>query len=120
MSNLNNNTTQLEALLAKAKALPTANEEGGYNEGYEAGKRAEYDAFWDALQNYGNRERYDYAFYQWGSETLHPKYKVASKNTNTLNQTFTKSKIKKIEAEYFDFSLSVPLLLCVVLYSKQK
>ena len=29
---------------------------------YEAGKKAEYDAFWDAFQDYGNRTDYKYAF----------------------------------------------------------
>ena len=43
MSNLNNNTTQLEALLAKVKALPPADDgESGYDEGYETGKAEVY------------------------------------------------------------------------------
>lgn len=79
-------------------------ESAEYSEGYERGKKEEYDAFWDAYQNYGNRNRYDYAFYQWGAETAHPKYKIIPTNANSLSQTFGESKLKKIEAAYFDFS----------------
>ena len=49
---------------------------------YEAGKKAEHDAFWDGYQNYGNRKDYAYAFYngdygehrQWNNITFKPKY----------------------------------------------
>ena len=47
---------------------------------YDAGKQAEYDAFWDNYQVYGNRENYQVAFagLGWNSETLKPKYPVVS------------------------------------------
>jgi hypothetical protein len=77
---------------------------GGYADGYEQGKKEEYDAFWDAFQNYGKRNRYDMAFFQWGGETAHPKYKIVPTSANSLSQTFCESKLKKIEAAYFDFS----------------
>lgn len=76
---------------------------GGYADGFDAGKKAEYDAFWDAFQNYGNRNRYDHAFFQWGGEAVHPKYKVVPTNALALSQTFGESKLKKVEAAYFDF-----------------
>ena len=77
---------------------------GGYADGFEEGKKAEYDAFWDAFQNYGNRNTYNYAFFQWGADTVHPKYKVVPTDASSLNQTFCESKLKKIESAYFDFS----------------
>lgn len=70
---------------------------------YEAGK----DAFWDAFQSYGNRLQYQYAFMEWDSDYIHPKYKVAPKNGH-MAQMFTRSNVKKIEKEYFDFS-NVPV-----------
>lgn len=70
---------------------------------YEAGK----DAFWDAFQSYGNRLQYHYAFMEWGSDYIHPKYKVAPKSGH-MAQMFCRSKVKKIEKEYFDFS-NVPV-----------
>ena len=47
---------------------------------YEAGKKAEYDRFWDLFQNYGKRTRYDYAFYQqnWKDDTYNPKYPIVT------------------------------------------
>ncbi len=43
---------------------------------YEAGKKAEYDAFWDGLQENGARKSYNYAFCGrgWNSKTLKPKH----------------------------------------------
>lgn len=49
---------------------------------YDAGKQAEYDAFWDTFQDYGKRKRYAYAFYSpqasnyWSNTTLKPKYPI--------------------------------------------
>lgn len=34
----------------------------GTEEGYESGKKSQYDAFWDAYQNYGKRNQYVCAF----------------------------------------------------------
>lgn len=46
--------------------------------GYESGKKAEYDAFWDAYQENGNRNNYPYAFYNvgWTDITYNPKYNI--------------------------------------------
>lgn len=41
---------------------------------YEAGKRAEYDAFWDSYQENGNRRSYEHAFMHWKRENYNPKY----------------------------------------------
>jgi hypothetical protein len=78
---------------------------GGYTKGYEDGKRAEYDAFWDTVQNYGNRTDYGKAFLGWNCEYIRPKYKVTPSDRVTSVNTFYGNKtLKKIEAEYFDFS----------------
>ena len=48
-----------------------------YDEGFEAGKKSEYDAFWDAFQNYGNRREYQYAFAGVGfRNSFYPKYDI--------------------------------------------
>lgn len=51
---------------------------GGYTEGYEDGKQAEYDAFWDAAQNYGTKGGYARAFSgsSWNNQTFKPKYNI--------------------------------------------
>lgn len=50
--------------------------DGGYERGLEEGRQGEYDRFWDALQDYGNRTAYSYAFAHgsWNDETFKPKY----------------------------------------------
>jgi hypothetical protein len=50
-----------------------------YNEGYEAGQKAEYDRFWDIFQDYGKRPYYTYAFaYTWTDDIYNPKYPITS------------------------------------------
>lgn len=45
---------------------------------YDAGKQAEYDAFWDEYQANGSRKHYDTAFggEGWTSENFKPKYDI--------------------------------------------
>ena len=43
---------------------------------FEAGKKAEYDKFWDNYQNYGNRTRYTYGFNTWEEKCFYPKYDI--------------------------------------------
>lgn len=45
---------------------------------YDAGKKAEYDAFWDEFQDKGNRTDYRYAFAygRWTDKNYNPKYPI--------------------------------------------
>ena len=45
---------------------------------YEAGKKSEYDAFWDEFQQNGNRTHYSLGFagYGWNENNLKPKYDI--------------------------------------------
>lgn len=47
---------------------------------YEAGKKSEYDAFWDSFQKNGERRYYYYAFlnsgFGWSKKTFKPKYDI--------------------------------------------
>lgn len=56
--------------IARAKA--------DYDAVFEAGKKAEYDAFWDAVQENGNRTQYNYGFAgtSWNDDTFFPKYDI--------------------------------------------
>ena len=47
-----------------------------FEAGVEAGKKSEYDAFWDAYQNKGSRNNYSTAFGAngWTKKTFRPKY----------------------------------------------
>ena len=71
----------------------------GVNKVYDLGKQAEYDRFWDAYQDYGDRNSYAYAFagQAWTDETYNPKYPInATGNANALfinNAQITDTKV---------------------------
>ena len=76
----------------------------GVDEVYEAGKKAEYDARWDMIQDYGNRTDVAYMFRRWNTPYIRPKYKIIPIEAASRNQTFSISTVIKIEKDYFDFS----------------
>ena len=43
---------------------------------YDAGKKSQYDEFWDSYQENGTCTNYNYAFYGrgWTNKTFNPKY----------------------------------------------
>ena len=55
-------------------------------EGVEAGKKSEYDAFWDSYQQNGNRIQYFKAFagYGWNDTTFKPKYSIIPEEASEL------------------------------------
>ena len=77
---------------------------GGVTQVYDAGKQAQYDDFWDSVQNFGKRTRYYYGFDNWaGAEYIRPKYKVIPKTASTYLFNGCTS-LKALEKDYFDFS----------------
>lgn len=60
------------------KGLNDAPPSGDYQDGFEAGKQAEYDAFWDGYQDGGNRTNYQYAFSGngWSIYNFKPKFDI--------------------------------------------
>ncbi len=52
---------------------------------YEAGKKSEYDKFWDAFQNNGNKTNYYVAFYgpSWNNDNFKPKYLIKPSSLNS-------------------------------------
>jgi hypothetical protein len=74
--------TAQEEKLAELSAILDKKAEGGnteeaYNEGFEDGKKAEYDAFWDAIQENGTKTDYRFAFAgrAW-QNNFRPKYSI--------------------------------------------
>ena len=65
----------------------------GYHKSY--GRQAEYDAFWDAFQENGNRTNYNSAFFYWPDETFQPKYDIVP--TGSAISMFSNSKIKNLK-----------------------
>ena len=66
-----------------------------YDETYEAGKKAQYDEFWDNYQNYGKRTDYSSSFYGrgWNDGSYNPKYPISGGSGNTTRDTFSWSYI---------------------------
>lgn len=52
---------------------------------YNAGKQAEYDAFWNAYQQNGNRTDYTYSFagVAWNKDTFYPKHNLTMRNCHS-------------------------------------
>lgn len=67
------------------EALSLDNMASGVNEVYEAGKKAEQNAFWEIYQEGGDRENWQYAFYYrwWTDDTYNPIYPIKVRNPNT-------------------------------------
>ena len=70
--------------------------DAAYNEGFEAGKKSEYDAFWDAFQldrnaPSGHRLHYNsaFAYAGWTDANYNPKYPITPSNTNGIGNMFT-------------------------------
>lgn len=86
-----------------ATTYTTAEMADGVAEVYEAGKKAEYDAFWDAYQENGNRTNYHNAFSGngWTKDTYKPKYAIKPTYAYGI---FANSRVLQGRLE-FDFSL---------------
>jgi hypothetical protein len=62
--------------IAEKLTLIAENEQKVFDAGYEKGKQAEYDAFWDDFQMRGTRSTYFYTFSQFTDDIFHPKYDI--------------------------------------------
>lgn len=74
-----------------------------YLAGNQAGKQAEYDAFWDVIQTSGEKTAYDYAFYGqgWTDDTFKPKYPIVP---TTASYMFACSKITDLTKYNIDLT----------------
>jgi hypothetical protein len=85
----------------------------GVTDGIEQGKKAEYDAFWDAYQDSGNRADYDFAFAGngWTDATFKPKHDIViTGRTDSMFQGCLISDLVKILNDcgvVFDMSHSI-------------
>lgn len=72
---------------------------------YEAGQRANEEAFWDDITVSGKRANFTYAFAQWDIEYIRPNRKIVPTANGGVVNTFNGcANLKKVEREYFDFS----------------
>lgn len=81
------------------------------NEVYDKGKTDENNAFWDKFTLNGTRNWYAYAFSGFTDECIRPNRKIVPRGCATsdnipayANMFHYNSYVKKVEAQYFDFS----------------
>ena len=72
-----------------------SNTEEAYNEGFEAGKKSQYDTFWDVFQADGKRTNYTAAFYLWDKSIFKPKYDILPTDASLMFRDF-KSEIDMV------------------------
>lgn len=78
---------------------------------FEAGKKAQYDAFWDATQDYGNRTEYRYAFMGTGwKDCFVPKYDIKPRNAECM---FWNSTIPNIEEAFRNSGIAFDTSNCI-------
>ena len=71
-----------EKTIAEKLTLIANNTAAMYNSGFVAGRRAEYDAFWDTYQLNGTRTVYNYAFEHFTTDIFFPKYDFCPTHAN--------------------------------------
>lgn len=71
---------------------------------FEAGKQAQYDAFWDSYQENGARTNYYFGFYYWTDACFRPKYNITAK---TLELGFRESKITDLKQSLLDAGVEI-------------
>ena len=103
---VNNTTGESDTDLSSAVDRVVANYgSAGYDEGYAQGvvegKQAEYDYFWDNLQNYGKRTNLQRFLADTAFEHIDPKYFVKATNADNL---MSSAKAVSVNWEKFDLS----------------
>ena len=85
---------------------------------YNAGKKAEYDKFWDACQDYGNRENHTYAFsgYTFNPDNFYPKYDIRPVNASRMFYTWRDGGMQ----HQIGFNLAERLKECKVVFDSSQ
>lgn len=74
---------------------------------FDIGKKAQYDEFWDAVQNFGNRTSYNGVFFQWGDSAFYPKYDLIP--IGNASSMFQQIKVKNFKQRLIDCGVTLDL-----------
>ncbi|MBE7033675.1 MAG: hypothetical protein E7406_05555 [Ruminococcaceae bacterium] len=98
-NNIRNKTGGSEALTLDDMA-------NGVNEVFDAGQKAQYDAFWDAYQSNGTKKSYELTFAggAWNPNTFKPKYLIAPTSARMMFYKATKLTGEHDSITNIDFS----------------
>lgn len=93
----------------------------GYDIGLSAGKREEYNNFWDAFQVNGTRTDYRYAFRAkepiWTETNFKPKYDLKPKNAVYMFSSFKLNFPECLNGRVLDFSEATTMEYCFSNYT---
>lgn len=85
----------------------------GVDEVYEAGKKSEYDAFWDAYQRNGNinSSNYGCAFFGecWNDKTFKPKYDIIFRHVQSAGKAFYRNGVSNIHQKLTERGLKIDI-----------
>ncbi len=70
---------------------------GNTEEAFEAGRKAEYDAFWDTFQRNQTSYAYGFAGKGWDDTTFKPKYDIVTSENSASNHMFATNQIVNLE-----------------------
>lgn len=89
---------KIRSKTGKTDAIVANNFPESVEEVFEAGKKSEYDAFWDAYQDNGKRIDYDTAFagVAWDDSLFKPKYRLDDTITCSAYMMFRKANISDV------------------------
>jgi len=100
----------------KIMGISGGGDDGSYNEGFEDGKKAEHDRFWDEYQENGKRTNYDGAFFGvgWTEKTFKPKHDIVPV---TIGHTFRDSQLKCDLAQHLEnIGVNLDFSKCALFY----
>ena len=106
-------TETLNTLVPKVLEISDEN----YDEGYADGKQEQYDTFWDANQQNGNRAIYQMAYlgHGWDFSNFYPKYDIVAKgNAQAIFYSWciTKNHTGSLKARLNECKVSLDLSQC--------
>lgn len=74
---------------------------------FDIGRKAQYDEFWDDVQNFGKRTSYNGVFFQWGDSAFYPKYDLIP--IGNASSMFQQIKVKNFKQRLIDCGVTLDL-----------
>ena len=91
--------------------------DAGVAQGVAEGKKSEYDKFWDACQDYGNRTNYERAFagIGWTDANFYPKYDIRLEG-ETNAQAFHANQVTNLKQRLEECGVVLDTSKCAFMY----
>lgn len=100
-----------------AAGVEKGRDDGGYNEGFEAGKKSQHDEFWDSVINDNTMRNFQNLFAGWGwNDTTFFPNKDIIVTSGRGDGMFARSNITNIKQRLIDCDVKLDLSKCTNLY----